>query len=273
MKITYLGTAAAEGFPGVFCNCEYCREARQLGGKNIRTRSQTLINDDLLIDLPADTYSHFLNNNIEGDTIKYLLLTHSHSDHFYPDELAMRYGAYAHNMRVDRLRMYCSADVAKKIKDVEGSKNFTIDLFILNPFDSMKLEDYEVTALPAKHNPESGPLIYIIKGERTILYAHDTVFFYDDVFDYIKNTGLVFDLISIDCTNIDIAISDNGRHMGIDNIGRLIEKLEEIGAVNVQTQKVINHFSHNACPIHHKLEERVSEYGYIVAYDSLSIKI
>ena len=27
MKITFLGTAAAEGFPAIFCNCEHCREA------------------------------------------------------------------------------------------------------------------------------------------------------------------------------------------------------------------------------------------------------
>ena len=76
MKLTYLGTAAAEGFPALFCNCKYCVEARRLGGKNIRTRSQSLVNDDLLIDLPADTYSHFLNNGIEGDRIKTLLITH-----------------------------------------------------------------------------------------------------------------------------------------------------------------------------------------------------
>ena len=50
MRLTYLGTAAAEGFPAIFCNCEYCNEARRLGGKNIRTRSQALVNDDLLID-------------------------------------------------------------------------------------------------------------------------------------------------------------------------------------------------------------------------------
>ena len=24
MKLTYFGTAAAEGFPAVFCNCDYC---------------------------------------------------------------------------------------------------------------------------------------------------------------------------------------------------------------------------------------------------------
>ena len=49
MKIKYLGTAAAEAFPAIFCNCKYCEEARELGGKNIRTRSQSLVNDDLLI--------------------------------------------------------------------------------------------------------------------------------------------------------------------------------------------------------------------------------
>ena len=67
MKLTYLGTAAAEGFPALFCNCPYCEEARRLGGKNIRTRSQSLINDDLLIDFPADTYHHLLLQGMRGD--------------------------------------------------------------------------------------------------------------------------------------------------------------------------------------------------------------
>lgn len=90
MKIRFLGTAAAEGFPALFCNCKYCKEARRLGGKNLRTRSQSLINDDLLIDIPADTLSHFLTGDIRGDRIKYLLITHSHSDHFYPTNLSPR---------------------------------------------------------------------------------------------------------------------------------------------------------------------------------------
>ena len=100
MKIQFLGTAAAEGMPAVFCNCAVCQEARRLGGKNIRTRSQALIDDQLLIDLPADTYMHFLTNGIEGDRIGHLLITHSHEDHLYPDELEMRCSWYAHDLRV-----------------------------------------------------------------------------------------------------------------------------------------------------------------------------
>ncbi len=53
MKIQYFGTAAAEGSPALFCNCTICEEAKETKGKNIRTRSQMLINDDQLIDFSA----------------------------------------------------------------------------------------------------------------------------------------------------------------------------------------------------------------------------
>ena len=84
MQFQYLGTAAAEGWPAVFCRCKYCLEAQRLGGKNIRTRSQAIVNDDLLLDLPPDTYMHKLMNNLDLSRVKYLFVTHFHMDHFYP---------------------------------------------------------------------------------------------------------------------------------------------------------------------------------------------
>ena len=33
MKLKYFGTAAAEGWPGLFCSCPTCEEARRLGEK------------------------------------------------------------------------------------------------------------------------------------------------------------------------------------------------------------------------------------------------
>ena len=174
MKITYLGTAAAEGFPAVFCNCQYCREAKRLGGKNIRTRSQAIINDDLLIDLPADTYSHFLNNKIDGDKIKYLLITHSHSDHFYERELTMRQNPFSHNMRSSTLKMYCGKGAASIMEKMDKTEISTVDFKFLSPFDTVAAENYTITALPARHYEGDGALFYIIEAEKTILYAHDT---------------------------------------------------------------------------------------------------
>lgn len=77
MKIKYLGTAAAEGIPAVFCECENCKRSRELGGRNIRTRSQAIIDDTILIDFLADTYMHYLIRNIPLNKIKTCIITHS----------------------------------------------------------------------------------------------------------------------------------------------------------------------------------------------------
>ena len=75
MKFRYLGTAAAEGWPAVFCNCDHCHRAKKAGGRNIRTRSQALINDDLLIDFPSDSYHHALHCGLDFSACRYLLVT------------------------------------------------------------------------------------------------------------------------------------------------------------------------------------------------------
>jgi len=74
MKLQYLGTAAAEGIPAVFCECENCIKSKLSGGRNIRTRSQALIDDCILIDFPQDTYMHYLKYDFP---LVFLLSMHS----------------------------------------------------------------------------------------------------------------------------------------------------------------------------------------------------
>ena len=54
MQITFLGTAAAPSMPIPFCICKVCKDARRVGGKNLRRRSSLMINDDLLVDIGPD---------------------------------------------------------------------------------------------------------------------------------------------------------------------------------------------------------------------------
>ncbi len=269
MKLKYLGTAAAEGFPALFCNCKYCNEARELGGKNIRTRSQSLINDDLLIDFPADTYHHFLTHGIEGDKIKYLLITHAHSDHLYSRDLFRHYGCYAHDMRAPVLELYCSSYAASTL----GGDIPNVHVNIIKAYETVEFGDYRVTPLPARHMPGGEPFNYIIEcGGKALLYAHDTGYFFDEVFDFIAKSTICFDMISMDCTNVDIPIPDTGSHMGFPNIERAVERLRTLGAVDANTAICVNHFSHNGNPLHSHLCERASEYGYFVSYDGCEIE-
>ncbi|MBO5269974.1 MAG: MBL fold metallo-hydrolase [Clostridia bacterium] len=269
MKLTYLGTAAAEGFPALFCNCQYCAIARRLGGKNVRTRSQSLVNDDLLIDFPADTYHHFLQNGIEGDRIRYLILTHAHSDHLYPKDLSMRHGAFAHDMRVPTLTVVGS----EKTLSVIGAAPRHTETVTVKAFETLELGAYRVTALPARHMPGGDALFYVISdGEKTLLYAHDTGYFYEEVFSFLAERKLRFDMISFDCTNVDLPISDEGSHMGFPNIGRVLDRLKAIGAADGETTVFVNHFSHNANPLHSVLCARAEEYGYGVSYDGCTVE-
>ena len=273
MKLSYFGTAAAEGMPAIFCNCPVCQEARALGGKNIRTRSQALINDDLLLDFPADTYFHFLMNGVEGDKIKYLLITHSHPDHFYPEQLELRKSPFGHAMRSENLELYCGEGAFEKLKTALVAPSVICSK--LTAYQPQQVGTYTVIPLPANHHYGDGAFIYIIKDAEgtTLLYAHDTGFFYEEVLQYIEKEGFRFDCISYDCTNVNIRVSDKGGHMGLDNISRLHDRLVKMGAVDENTVEIINHFSHNANPLQHVLEENVKDYGWLVAYDGMKTEI
>ena len=81
MKFTFLGTAASNGYPALFCQCHLCAAAWTLGGKNLRKRSAALINDDLLIDLGPDILMASQLHNVPLTNVQYCLQTHPHSDH------------------------------------------------------------------------------------------------------------------------------------------------------------------------------------------------
>ena len=95
MKIKYLGTAAYEGIPSLFCRCETCEKSRREGGRNLRSRSQALVDDELLLDFPADTVWHFHRFGMDWERIRDCLITHSHCDHLYTEDIEMAREGYA----------------------------------------------------------------------------------------------------------------------------------------------------------------------------------
>ena len=160
---------------------------------------------------------------------------------------------------------------------MKGERQMTndslIDIRIIQAFETVELGDYSVTALPARHMPGGEPLIYVIRSDKTILYAHDTGYFLEEVFDYIRGAKLYFDMVSIDCTNVDIPIGDEGNHMGFPNDARLLKRLADMGAIDGKTIKYVNHFSHNGNPLQENLEKKAAEIGCSVAYDGCSVCI
>lgn len=270
MKIKYLGTAAAEGWPAVFCGCDACRRARALGGKNIRTRSQAIIDDILLVDLPAETLYHSLKGSIELGSIKTLLITHSHEDHFYPQELLYRGSPYAHDLKTSVLTVYGNETVEKLYAAVMNTadspdlmKNIQFKKVIpYRPFQTA--EGYQVTALRARHAPKEECLLYLIeKDGKCLFYANDSGDYPQETWDYLK--GRHIDFVGLDCTCMLDAEGTN--HMGLPDNIKAKQRLEMIGCTGAETQYVITHFSHNGRLLHDEIAREAQKYGMTAAYD------
>ncbi|MDR0553181.1 MAG: hypothetical protein LBG76_00055 [Treponema sp.] len=275
MKLLYLGTAAAEGIPAVFCECPVCRAAWERKGKNIRTRSQALVDGRLLFDFPMDTYNHYLTvgrSRFNLPAIRHLFITHSHLDHFYPEELQMRKRPYA-LQPLETLHVYGNAAVEKLLRrsQEEVREAGYNEFHHAGPFEPIDAEGYRVTPLPALHDRSEECLFYSVEREgKALLYAHDTGIFPDAVWDYFSRTKPRFNLVSLDCTVM--IQKDGSNHMGIPDAIEVRRRLLSLGAADAKTVFVLNHFSHNGGLSHEELCAAAAKEDFIVSFDGMEIE-
>lgn len=273
MKLKYLGTAAAEGIPGMFCNCRVCRNALDVRGKEIKTRSQALVDDKLLIDFPADTYMHILNYGLDLRNIHHCIITHSHSDHFYPNDFWCRFENIAYDIDEVPLNVYVTEagynEAFRKLgENIDGNR---VKIHKIAPFEPFDIEDYHIIPLAADHDPNSDPVIYIIeKGGKSLFYANDTGIFPDSTWDYLEKYNKKFGLVSLDCTGM-AAKNWRGSHLSLDTDKEVYDRLTEIGVFDCNTVAYVNHFSHNGKLTHEELVVEAKKYGFLATYDGLEV--
>ncbi len=275
MEIQYLGTAAAEGWPALFCDCGICRRARQVRGKELRTRTQSIIDGQILVDFPPDTYTHALNYSLQLGQIQHLLITHSHMDHFFPVELIHRHEHFGHNAR-GILHVYGNEAVEKAFYDavlIDRFKVHPLDDHVkfirLEPFADFMADGYHIIPVPADHDKRETCFIYIIeKDGKCLLYGHDTgLNLSKEAWDCIFSHK--YDLISMDATMGRKQIG--GYHMGLPDDIEFARLLEEKGCIDKNTVRVINHFSHNGEMTHEELDQFAREHGMIASYDGMKV--
>lgn len=274
MKIKYLGTAAAEGVPALFCRCPVCEKSRSAGGRNIRSRSQAIIDDTLLIDYPPDSFMHFINDNIDLISINTCILTHCHSDHLYTEDFEMRKPGFAHfgeGRDINKLTVYASEASAQPIFDVIERHNIGSDVLgvkTVKPFEPFEVEGYTVTPLKADHDRSTDPLFYSVeKDGKALLYANDTGYFPQETWDYLEKTKPVFDFVSLDCTGCIVNYRQG--HMGLEADSDVKARMLDSGLANENTVFCCHHFSHNGLVTYDEFVPLAEEKGFLVSYDSM----
>ena len=275
MKLQYFGTGAGAGIPEPFCSCTVCQDARkQLYS---RSRSLAVINDELCIDYPGDARSSFLSWRFDARKLRYLLITHSHYDHFQPLELMTRPAGRAHPLELYISRgsgeyAYMIAERMRKERKSASLRPLLIPTFhFVEPFRPEHFGSYIIIPLPANHDRKLDCMNYIIgEGETWLLWLHDTGPLLNETKSYLSSWNIPFAFASMDCSKSDHD-DDQKTHLNLSEAYQIKEFLFNKGLLSDHASICLSHISHNTDLTKHELETKAEALGLQVAQDGMCL--
>ncbi len=271
MRLQFLGTGAAEGFPGAFCECDNCRGARALGGRSLRTRSSLLVNGDLLIDPGPDTVSQAQRFGLSLHGLTAFLVTHGHVDHFHWPNIECRGTGFVAGPRPPNAKLFAPADVVESIlARFPDLDDVALSPQAVAPFQQWGFGRYEVRSYLANHlNRGAMCLFYSVSdGASHFLYAADTGPFPPETWEALAQQA--FDLAIIEET---MGYDVYPRHMNLASVAEHVHRLREIAALRTGARTFISHISHDSNPTHDRLAALMAPHDVEVAFDGLVIEI
>jgi len=272
MNVTLLGTASAEGWPGLFCRCESCARARRLGGKNIRTRSSSLIDGVLKIDFPPDILHQVIQNNLDLQSLKAVLFTHGHDDHFSVPELQYLGKYFTSEAIKTVLPIYGPPDVIERLRELLNPMLVPVALHTLQMWKRTCVAGYGVTPIRAQHDTSRECYNFLIQDESgtTLLYATDTGWYEEETWHFLA--GKWIDGIVVECTK---GLKQDGymAHMCIPEIIRMRDKLQAMGTLAPGAPIVTTHHSHLCGMMHEELSAVLAPSRIQVGFDGLTFPL
>ena len=192
-------------------------------GSKKRANPSVLI-DDLLIDIGCGTVKQLGNLNIETKGIKYVLISHFHSDHF-ADIIHLLVARYFRNENKNLIRILGPIGLEKTIRDFITLTQDNVmllnntEIIDLKENEELELDEFKITPLSLVHGNVKSIYGYIIeKDNKKIGYACDTT---------------VCDNFEKICKNVDYLICDvNGIettpiHMGLNDFTEFAKKYKD----------------------------------------------
>ena len=123
--VRVLGSAAAEGFPALFCTCPICAKARENGGKDIRRRTTYIVGQSVMVDFGPDAYHSMIAFGLDYAPLHHLLISHSHQDHWFPEELYYRRKGFSVVAEGSTLTIHGNEQVAEKLFEALEAVSYT----------------------------------------------------------------------------------------------------------------------------------------------------
>jgi phosphoribosyl 1,2-cyclic phosphate phosphodiesterase len=275
MEVLFLGTAAAEGIPAPFCECPVCTHARAAGGRNVRLRTATLVNDDLLLDCGPDLIAATQRFGVALDRLETLLVTHAHFDHFLMHNLSLRRPGFRNDTAITLLQVYGPGPVTRQIRRHSRwpalAEEGQMSVETVRAGQRWRSGRYQITALPANHDEGRAALLYIVHdGHHKLFYATDSGPLSPQAWQIVAAEA-PFDAVLMDET---MGIGRPYRyHQSAESFLQAQQRFKHQGLLTHGAHFVAFHFSHNGNPPHDELVSYFAPYGVTVAYDGMRLTL
>lgn len=210
-------------------------------------------------------------HNLDLSTLKYLFFTHTHADHFAPEQLQYTVPPFAYDRADVPLQVFANETAVGRLQETLGDPaDCALLINHAEPFVPLSAGELTLTPVPAPHKPHDPSLNYIIESsEAAALYACDTGFYEQDTLDFLSEKRL--DCLICECTN---GFEEGSpAHLSFTDILELRDTLASSGALADTSRTIITHLSHNIGMLHHDIEKKVAPHGVEVAYDGLEISL
>lgn len=184
----------------------------------------TLINDDLIVDMPNGTLKQLLKTGHHPEEIRTMLITHLHGDHIADIPFFLKY-VYRFSKVTDELKIVGPKGLEDKVIQLFSAYNFedreemyeTMKIkFIEFNQDDITVNGYKIKPILVSHGEEKPALGYIINnslgltGDSSICSGVEKI---------VENSK-----ITIADTSY---LEGDSCHMGVDNIKYLISKYDK----------------------------------------------
>ena len=268
MRVTLLGTGAADGWPQPFCRCASCTWARQHG--QVRGRSGLLIDDSILIDPSPDTITAAARAKVALDRVTTVLIGHAHPDHLDPSLFLAR--SWVSGLgAVQVIGPRSALDALQPWLDPEAVATGAITLTEVELDTDIALPSgHSARALPAEHGlgadghrrhdlpeGEHDAVLWEVTspdGHR-LLYAADTGPLPDSTLAALRP----LELLLLEETFGEVATHGTA-HLDLSTFPLMLSALRSRGVIDGSTEVVALHLSHHN-PTEPELTRRLAAWG------------
>jgi len=255
LKITFLGTGAAEGIPAISCDCGHCTRAREENGKILRERNAVLFElpgYKLLIDTPPDIRD--LINQYDITDLDGIFATNARYDHIG----GIREFEYWQG-NLDFLAEESLFHIVKReywTDRLEG-KMFHLPYY---PGAPLYFSDFSLLPFAVRRSVPIFGVSIREKGGKSVVYTADTP---SHLTNYARRLMMGADLLIVNTPTFEPPKED---HITVT------EAVELKGVVNAK-EMVLTYFSHRNRP-HDILESFARQLmGVTIAYDGVCVEI